>query len=182
MNTPSPDHAATPPKGRRRLLPHPGLSLFMWALWLLLINQASVGHLLLGALLAWLIPYLTQEFWPEATVMHKPLVAVRFVLVVLWDIVVANVILAVRILGPIDKLRPAFMTMPLDLEQDFAITLLASTISLTPGTVSADLSNDRKTLLIHSLHVDDVEAAVREMKTRYEDPLKEIFACSAPSP
>lgn len=164
-------------RAKKLWLPHPALSIFMWILWLLLVNEFSAGHLVLGGILAWLIPYLTQEFWPESMVMRKPMVALRFVLLVLWDIVIANAVLAVRILGPSKKLQPAFMTLPLDLQQDFAITLLASTISLTPGTVSADLSMDRRALLIHVLHVDDIDASVAELKQRYEAPLKEIFEC-----
>lgn len=176
MNNSQPEHLQHP-RGKRKWLPHKALSLYMWVLWLLLVNDVSAGHMLLGAFLAWLIPYITQGFWPEEMVLRKPAVAARFVLLVLWDIVIANAILAVRILGPTRKLQPAFIEVPLDLKQDFAITLLASTISLTPGTVSSDLSADRSTLLVHVLHVDDMEASVFAMKARYEAPLKEIFEC-----
>lgn len=170
----------TPPKPRQ-WFPHPALSVFMVLLWLLLANSVSSGQWVLGGLLAWLIPWLTQGFWPEALRMRKPLVLAKFILVVLWDILIANLILAVRILGPMHKLQPAFMRIPLDIEHEFTITLLASTISLTPGTVSADLDMDARYLLVHSLHVTDLEAAVAEIKQRYEAPLKEVFECS-PSP
>lgn len=180
MSKPLPDHLNADLRGKRQWLPHPALSGYMWILWLLLVNDFSAGHIVLGAALAWFIPFLTQRFWPEAMKMHRPLLAARFVLLVLWDIVVANAVLAVRILGPSSRLRPAFMLLPLDLQQDFAITLLASTISLTPGTVSADLSADRKALLIHVLHVDDIEESIHAIKNRYEAPLKEIFECSQP--
>lgn len=164
----------------RRWLPHPALSLFMWLLWLFMVNSVSAGHILLGAILAWLIPYCTRSFWPESTRVHKPVVALRFMLIVLWDIVVANGVLALRILGPAKRLQPAFMTLPLDVKEDLTITILASTISLTPGTVSADLSMDRSALLIHVLHADDTDATIAELKQRYEMPLKEIFECSQP--
>ncbi len=102
---------------------------------------------------------------------------VRFVLVVHWDIITANVVVARLILGSPRKLRPAFVELPLELTDDFAITLLASTISLTPGTVSADVSEDRRTLLIHALDMDDEAELVAQIKQRYERPLKEIFEC-----
>ncbi|HEY7773875.1 MAG TPA: Na+/H+ antiporter subunit E [Marinagarivorans sp.] len=177
MSNPRPSHLAQPLRSKRLWLPHKALSIYMWLLWLLLVNEISAGHVLLGGFLAWLIPYLTQSFWPEEMVLRKPGVAGRFILLVLWDIVVANAILAVRILGPTRKLQPAFIEVPLDIKQDFAITLLASTISLTPGTVSADLSEDRSALLVHVLHVDDADTTVSAMKARYEAPLKEIFEC-----
>ncbi|TVP55306.1 MAG: cation:proton antiporter, partial [Halomonadaceae bacterium] len=64
---------------------------------------------------------------------------------------------------------------PLALTDEFAITMLASTISLTPGTVSAGLSPDRQTLLIHALHEPDPAALIAHIRSRYETPLKEIL-------
>jgi multicomponent K+:H+ antiporter subunit E len=166
------------PSKPRRWFPHPALSVFMVILWLLLANSITPGQLVLGAFLAWLIPWLTRGFWPEALRLRKPLVLTRFILLVLWDIVIANLILVVRILGPMGNLKPAFMRIPLDIEHEFTITLLASTISLTPGTVSADLNMEGRYLLVHSLHVTDIDAAIAEIKQRYEAPLKEVFECS----
>lgn len=163
---------------RRKRLPSPLLSLSMLVVWLLLNNTISFGHLLLGGFLAWFIPYITQSFWVQSIQLRRPLLAVRFVLKVLMDIVIANWLVAKMILESPKKLQPAFMVLPLDLEQDFTITLLANTISLTPGTVSADFNMEGHYLLVHSLHVEDPEAAVAQIKQRYEAPLKEIFECS----
>lgn len=167
-----------PKKQPRRWLPHPLLSLFMLGLWFLLVNDVSGGHLVLGSLLAWFIPFVTQSFWLQSMSVKRPGLALKFMVIVLWDIIVANWVVARLILGSPKKLQPAFMTLPLALEQDFAITILASTISLTPGTVSADLTADGKYLIVHTLHTDDPEAAVAAIKQRYEAPLKEIFECS----
>src|SRR5690606_24220613 len=207
MSNPESDCPSDNRSQKWRWLPRPALSLFMWVLWLLMVNDFSGGHVILGGVLAWLIPYLTQDFWPGSTKLHKPFALARFLMIVLWDIIVrkrasakglcskpfalarflmivlwdiivANCILVVRVLGPTKNLRPAFMELPLDIKENFTITLLASTISLTPGTVSADLSMDGRTLLIHTIYVDDIEAAIADIKQRYEAPLKEIFECS----
>ena len=178
MSNPESDCPSDNRAQKWRWLPRPALSLFMWVLWLLMVNDFSGGHVILGGVLAWLIPYLTQDFWPGSTKLHKPFALARFLMIVLWDIIVANCILVVRVLGPTKNLRPAFMELPLDIKENFTITLLASTISLTPGTVSADLSMDGRTLLIHTIYVDDIEAAIADIKQRYEAPLKEIFECS----
>jgi multicomponent K+:H+ antiporter subunit E len=177
-NTGNPETAQSPKT--RRWFPHPTLSVFMMLLWLLLANSISAGQLLLGSILAWAIPWFTQGFWPESLRIRKPFVLFKFIVLVLWDIVIANLILAARILGPMHKLQPAFMQVPLDIEQEFTITLLASTISLTPGTVSADLNMEGRYLLVHSLHVTDIDAAIAEIKQRYEAPLKEVFECLPP--
>lgn len=174
------DTTAVRKKRPRQWLPHPILSGFMVTLWLLLMNDISGGNLVMGALLAWFIPFVTQSFWVQSMKLHRPWTAIRFVLVVLWDIVIANWTVARMILGSPKKLNPAFMVLPLELKEDFAITLLANTISLTPGTVSADLSADGAHLIVHTLHVDDTDQAIADIKARYEAPLKEIFECSNP--
>ena len=94
----------------------------------------------------------------------------------LWDIVVANVLVAYWILcWKVDRLQPRFMTVPLDIYSPEAITMLAGTITMTPGTVSCDLSADGRALLVHGLHTPDVESAVASIKDRYERRLREIF-------
>jgi formate hydrogenlyase subunit 3/multisubunit Na+/H+ antiporter MnhD subunit len=100
---------------------------------------------------------------------------VFFLLKVLWDILVANVAVAALILGGRRCMRPAFVSVPLDLRTELAISILANTVSLTPGTVSAWLSPDRRTLVVHGLRVTDPAALVLEIKTRYERPLIDIF-------
>ena len=158
-----------------RMLPHPILSGTLMLLWLLLANQLSAGHLLLGALLGWAVPLYTARFWPEQVKVRRPQVLVRFLLVVLYDIVVANVTVARLIMGPAERMRPAFVTMPLELRSEVAISLLASTISLTPGTVSVFLSADRRCLVIHSLHTTEPDELVATIRRRYERPLKEVL-------
>lgn len=158
-----------------RLLPQPLFSLFLLLVWLLLVNTVAAGHVLLGALLAVILPLLTSRFWPGRPRIHSPWKLLRYIAVLLWDIGLANLTVASLILGPKRRLRPAFIHLPLELENEFAIAVLASTISLTPGTVSADLSIDRKTLLIHALDAEDEAALIAAIKQRYEKPLQEIF-------
>jgi multicomponent K+:H+ antiporter subunit E len=161
-----------------RLLPHPILSVSLLVLWLLLTNTLSAGHLVLGILLGWAVPLYTARFWPEQVRLRRPLRFARFALVVLYDIVVANLTVARLILGPTERLQPAFLTMSLQLRSEVAISLLASTISLTPGTVSAFLSADRRHLIIHSLHATDPDEVIETIRRRYEQPLKETLeAC-----
>lgn len=158
-----------------RLLPHPLLTPILAAVWLLLNNSLAPGHVVLGLILGWAIPWFTLRFWPERVCIRRPLTLLRFFAVVLYDIIVANLIIARRILGRPEHLRPAFVTVPLDLQSDLAISLLANTICLTPGTVSARLAPDRRSLLVHGLHVPDGDDLVASIKARYEAPLKEVF-------
>lgn len=161
----------------RRLLPHPLMSIALVLVWLLLVNEVSLGHLLLGTVLGILIPLFTNAFWPERPRLARPDLIMRLTLRLLQDIVLANFTVARQILAPRQAIRPDFVEFPLELDNEFAITILASLISLTPGTVSSDLSEDRKTLLVHALDVEDKAALIAEIKARYEHPLREIFRC-----
>ena len=161
-----------------RLLPHPLLSAILLVIWLLLANELSAGQILLGTVLGWAVPLYTARFWPEQVVVRRPLLLLRFTAVVLYDILVANVAVARLILGRQESLQPAFVVMPLALRSELAISLLANTISLTPGTVSAFLSADRRCLVVHSLHTTDPQELLATIRERYETPLKEILeAC-----
>lgn len=161
-----------------RLLPHPILTPALTGVWLLLNNTIEPGHIVLGLLLGWMIPILTIRFWPETVRIRRPFVLLRFMGVLLFDIVMANFVVARLILGNPNRLQPAFVHLPLDLTSDLAIGLLANSITLTPGTLSAKLSEDRKFLLVHALNETDTKAMVATIKTRYERPLKEVFeAC-----
>lgn len=162
---------------RSRWLPMPVHSLLLLLVWLLLNNTLAPGHLLLGTLLALVIPLLCAPLQTPQPSVRRPLLALRYILRVLGDIVVANLEVARLVLGPMRKLQPAFVAVPLDLAEAFPQTVLASTVSLTPGTVSAELSEDRRWLYVHALHLTDEQALIDTIKSRYEAPLKEIFAC-----
>jgi multicomponent K+:H+ antiporter subunit E len=160
---------------KSRWLPHPILSLSLWLIWLLLNNTFAPGHMVLGAVLAIVIPMLTAGFWQERVCVRAPSTLAKYFLVVLWDILIANVVVAKLILSPNRKLQPGFFVIDLDARHPLAISLLANTISLTPGTVSCDVSADRKQLLVHALHLEDTAATIHDIKTRYEAPLNKVL-------
>jgi multicomponent K+:H+ antiporter subunit E len=160
----------------RRFLPHPRLSLFVTLIWLALVNEISAGAVIMGLALGVLMPILTGPFWPDPPRLRHPLKLLGYCGVVLGDIVVANLQVARLILRvPDDQLRSRYVTVPLALTSPEAITVLAGTITMTPGTVSAELSADGRALLVHGLDVRDPEALVADIKSRYEARLLEIF-------
>ena len=152
---------------------HTGILLLVW----MLLNSFSMGHLVLGLILAIAIPWVAAPLSDPHARVRKPLRAARYVLMVLGDIIVSNFEVAGRILRSNRHLRPGLIAMPLDLRDHFPLAVLASTISLTPGTVSVDFSEDMQWLYIHALHIDNEQHMIDRIKTRYEAPLREIFAC-----
>lgn len=162
---------------RQRYLPTPVLSLVLLVVWLLLVRSLAVGELLLGTLLAVAIPLLTRGFWEPLPHIRRPLKLARFVLVVLWDIIVANLQVSRLILSFKRQAQPGFIEYPLEVKERLAITLLANTITMTPGTVSTSIRPDGESLLIHALDMHDEQALIHAIRERYERPLKEIFEC-----
>lgn len=173
---------------RFKWLPAPILSLLLFLVWLLLNNSVSPGHLVLAGILAIVIPLVTSPFRTKQPLVIKPGLALRHLMLVLYDIVTANVQVAILILGPTKKLTPGFVKVPLDLTHSMPITILASTVSLTPGTVSAEVypweenfregeKSEQRFLLIHVLDLKDEQALIATIKQRYEAPLMEIFQC-----
>jgi multicomponent K+:H+ antiporter subunit E len=158
----------------KRLLPSPLISATVLLLWLLL-NNTCARAVLLGAVLAVAIPRLTAGLRPDQPRIRRPLTIVRLGLTVLWDIVVANLQVAIRILGPERRLSPRFFWLPLDIRDPHGIAALAGIITMTPGTLSSDLTPDRRYLLVHALDASDPQQVCEEIKRRYEAPLMEIF-------
>jgi multicomponent K+:H+ antiporter subunit E len=163
-----------------RWLPHPWLTALLLVAWLWLNNSVHPGHIVLGAALALAIPGFTRRFWPEPIVIRRPVRLLQYLAIVLYDVVVANLQVAVLILGPASRWRPAFVRVPLELRSDFAVTVLASTVTLTPGTVSVDVEqgpDGRRVLVVHALRCTDEAELVASIRQRYERRLSEILEC-----
>ncbi|WP_233800592.1 Na+/H+ antiporter subunit E [Paraburkholderia sp. HP33-1] len=162
----------------KRLFPHPWLTVVLIICWVLLMNDVSPGNLLLGAALGCVISFRVAEgLWLRPLRFGRPWLLVRLALRVVVDIIVANVEVALLVLGPTKRLRPAFIEVPLDSTHEIALTLLVSVVSLSPGTLCAELSDDRARLCVHVLDLDDEAELIALIKSRYEAPLMEIFAC-----
>ena len=159
----------------RRFLPSLPLSVAVFVLWLLLVADLSQGQLAMGLLLAISLPLMAGALNPQRAQIRRLGAITRLVGVVLVDIVLSNVEVARRILGPERVLKPGFIWIPLELTSIHGITALASIITLTPGTVSAELTEDQRYLLVHCFNLQDRQDAIETIKSRYEAPLKEIF-------
>lgn len=159
-----------------RIFPHPLLSLILAVVWVLLLNDFSIGNFVFGLILGVAIAKITSPYWPGRPKIRNPLAIMEYGLVVLWDIVVSNVIVAYLVLfRRSESLRSRFITIPLDLKSPEAIAVLAGTITMTPGTVSSDLSADGRSLLVHCLEADDPDSTIATIKSRYESRLMRIF-------
>ena len=159
----------------RRWFPHPLVSVIVGVSWSLLNHSLDAGTLVTALVLAVLIPRMVFRFIDYTPNIHW-LPAIRLFFVVIWDVIVANIKVAILVLGPTKNLHPKWFRVPLDTEHEEVNALLAMIITTTPGTVSAGIDQDRGDILVHALRTDDEAAEIEVIKQRYERPLIEIFS------
>jgi multicomponent K+:H+ antiporter subunit E len=151
------------------------LSALLAVVFLLLYQSLHPAQVLWALILAVAIPRLVAGFLAPPTRVHAWGTALRFLFVVLYDIVVSNVAVARLVLNPAARPVPAWVEVPLTLRHDGAVTLLAAIITTTPGTVSCVVDDERWSILVHALDCDDPAAMSAQIRERYERPLLEIF-------
>ena len=106
---------------------------------------------------------------------HKVGLGLRLFFFFIKEVLIANYAVAKKVLAPRLSLRSGIIALPLELKGDIPITLLANMITLTPGTLSVDLSPDRKFLFVHILDIDDPEEEKRKIKEGFEHYLQAII-------
>jgi multicomponent K+:H+ antiporter subunit E len=164
----------------RRWLLHPWLSALLAVTWLLLQRSLEPVHLLSAVLIGLVLPRLLHSFLPQAaSIKIRP--ALRLTRLVLWDILISNLTVARLVLGSNAKLRPAWVPVPLALTHEAAISLFATIITTTPGTLSCTVDEKRRVILVHALDCSDAAQMATDMKERYEVLLMAIFE-PAPRP
>jgi multicomponent K+:H+ antiporter subunit E len=159
-----------------RLIPHPFVSTALALSWLALA-ELTLAHVILAAVLAVCIPLLVSPFLENLPAPRRAWRALQLLVHVLWDIVIANMVVAGLVLGPRARLRPVFFEVPLSVSHPHALTLLASMITMTPGTVSVALTPDARVLHVHALSAENPAELTARIKARYERPLMEILPC-----
>jgi multicomponent K+:H+ antiporter subunit E len=157
------------------LFPQPILTGVLAVFWLFLVNSIDPRQVLLGLFYGWLIPLFTRLFIPIRPQIKNWGALFRFLPVFLWDVVVANVVVALIIINPFRRTRSRWLVIPLESTNPYTISTLACVITLTPGTVSSEFGPGRMTLLVHALDSGDPDEEVARIKSRYEVPIMEIF-------
>lgn len=137
-------------------------------IWMALTGEFSLRNLLLGVAISSLVIGITLSPREVALLLflRRLWQWLLFFLFFFWELMVASLRVVHDILTPRHRMRPAILAIPLDLRTDEEITLLANLLTLTPGSLSLDVSPDRKVLYVHSMYVDDIEESRRQIKER----------------
>lgn len=157
------------------MIPYPFLSLSLLVMWLLL-NAFTLGHLLLGSVVAIFGGWAMASLRPDKPRMKKWYLLPRLCGRVFIDIIRSNIAVALLILrGKRQKHTAGFITVPLQIEHPTALAIMAVILTSTPGSAWLAYDSRRKTVLIHVLDLIDEEEWVRNIKLRYESLLLEII-------
>lgn len=151
------------------------LNVMLALAWTALLGEFSVTNLLVGFAFGYLMLWVMQYSMGTSSYFIKVPQIVRFIVRFLWALIVANLRVAYSVLAPYEKMQPGIVALPLDIERDEEITLLANMITLTPGTLSLDVSADKRVLYVHGMHISNPEEFKRDIKTGFEQTVREVF-------
>lgn len=152
------------------------LNLLVAVIWAALWGSFTLFQLTAGFVLGFLVLWLLQPLFgvPDKYFLRAYRV-VRLILFFLYDLAVSSIRVAYDVLTPTDHSNPKILEMPLDVKSDIEILLVTNLISLTPGTLSLDVTADRKTLIVHAMFADDPDAVIASLKQGMERMVKEVF-------
>lgn len=151
------------------------MNLLLALVWLALTGEITPGNFALGFAAGYGALRVSRGVLPKTGYFGKLTQLARFAGFFLWELVKANLRVAYDVLTPRHHMMPAVVAIPLDLETDEEITLLATLMTLTPGTLVLDVSRDRRTLYIHAMYVHDVEKTRAEIKNGFERRVMELL-------
>ena len=151
------------------------LNIFLAMVWALLQGELNARHIVIGFVIGYLIIGLNQRILGSRNYSLKVIQVIAFILFTAWEIFTASLAVARAILQPRPHMRPAVVAVPLTVQSERGIVLLSNLITLSPGTLTLDISTDRRTLYVHTLDLDSPDAFRRKIKSRLERRVLEVM-------
>ncbi len=157
--------------------PKPLTSVLLFCSWLLFNQSVSAGHVLLAALMAFLLPLLLSSLLPlKDPSIHRPMALLRLLGMSLIEIVRSSVnVTRIILLGKSDGIHSQFIRVPLDMKDSYGLALLSCLINITPGTVWVEIMPESGELSLHVFDLHDEQWWIETIKSHYEEPLMLIF-------
>jgi len=150
-------------------------NLVLAAVWAAVLGELSLGHLAAGFALGFVSLVVVGPMFGSSRYLEKCLRVVEFAAFFLGQLVLSSLRVAADIVTPRQRARPGIVAVPLDVRSDAEITLLANLVSLTPGSLSLDVSDDRSTLFVHVMFLEDAVTSRREIKEGFERRVLELL-------
>ncbi len=151
------------------------LNLMLALVWTALTGEFTALNLVEGFVIGFAVLWVIRRALGPSDYFRKVPQLIGFALYFIWELVVASLRVAVETLTPKHGMRPGVVAVPLDVERDYQITLLANLITLTPGTLALDVSADQRVLYVHTMYLKDEESFRQEIKNGFERRVREVF-------
>lgn len=150
-------------------------NLLLALVWMAMTGRFDLADFALGFAFGYVVLFLLQRVLGRSRYFAKSVVLVRFAGFYAFEVVRANLRVALDVITPALRARPAVVAVPLDVRTDTEIALLANLITMTPGSLSVDVADDRSVIYVHAMFVDDPAALVHEIKDEYERRVLELL-------
>lgn len=150
-------------------------NLLLTFIWVALTGNFAFSNYIFGFVLSFFILWVISRDKRESTYFTLVPKLITLIFFFLYELVKANLQVAYEVSTPNLKMKPGIVKVPLDIQSDIGITLLANMISLTPGTLSLDVSDDKKVLFVHAMYVTDKDEFIHGIKNGFEKRLLDIF-------
>ena len=150
------------------------LNILLGIIWVFLTGNLEYKNFIEGFFIGFIIIWITKYASDSSSYISRIPKILAFILYFFYELILANIKITIDVLTPKDRMRPAIIAIPLSAKTDFEITILANLITLTPGSLSLDVSSDRKVLYVHSMYVSDAEKFKDQIKNGFERKLLEI--------
>ena len=145
------------------------LNILLAVAWAALTGNLTLGGILVGFVLGTICLYLTRSLFPGCdSYFRRAGKWTKLVVLFLYELFASSVQVVVAVLSPGQSFRPGIISMPLTVKREMEILLLTNLISLTPGTLSLDVTEDGETLYIHAMFADDPQAIIEQIQTGME--------------
>ncbi|WP_439121762.1 Na+/H+ antiporter subunit E [Marivita sp.] len=145
-----------------------GLNIILAIAWVAFTGSVSLTGLISGFAIGYAALWLIQPLIGTSTYFRRVTAWIKLIIMFHYELIVSSFAVAMDVLTPKHRARPAIIEVPLDVTSDTGILLVTNLISLTPGTLSLDVSEDRKTLLVHAMFADDHDALRKSLKDGME--------------
>ena len=153
------------------------LNILLAVTWAALTDSFSLAGIAIGFALGYVALWFTQPIFGGGPSRYfvRVWTALRLLVFFLYELIKSSIDVAWDVVTPTHRSRPRLIEMPLDVKTDAGILMVTNLISLTPGTLSVDVSEDRSTLLVHAMFADDTDELVRDLKGGMERMVREVF-------
>jgi multicomponent Na+:H+ antiporter subunit E len=150
------------------------IKLLLAFIWLFLQQEYSIDTFIIGFILGLFIVYPMRHFFGGRFYMVRACAGFKLLVIFIRELILSNYYVVKLVLSPKLNIKPGIFTLHTELTRDWEVTLLANLISLTPGTLTLKISEDRHTMFIHALDIQDMEESVASIKNSFEKAIMEV--------